>query len=109
MSITRLTGPTVAVLRLFVEQPRSSWYGLEIIGQTGLPSGTVHPILARLEGAGWLTSTWEAVDPAAVGRPRRRIYELTEAGLAEASRAVAKADATRARLVRIPAPVGSTP
>ena len=40
------------------------------IGTTArLPSGTVHPLLARLEGVGWLPSRWEAIDPRAQGRP----------------------------------------
>jgi len=43
---------------------------------TGLPSGVVYPILRRLEGAGRLVSSWEQVDPVAVGRPRRRVYQL---------------------------------
>jgi PadR family transcriptional regulator len=34
----------------------------------------VHPILARLERAGWLSSRWEAVNPHREGRPRRRYY-----------------------------------
>jgi PadR family transcriptional regulator, regulatory protein PadR len=43
--------------------------------------GTLYKALARLEGAGLLTSTWEAPDTAAAdGRPRRRLYEITGAG-----------------------------
>ena len=29
----------------------------------------MHPILARLEGVGWLTSRWEDIDPSVEGRP----------------------------------------
>ena len=36
---------------------------MEIGHAAGLPSGTVHPILARLEGVGWLESRWEEIDP----------------------------------------------
>ena len=39
-------------------------------------SGTLYPLLARLEAAGWFTSEWEDVDPSEVGRPRRRLYKL---------------------------------
>ncbi|QKE85249.1 helix-turn-helix transcriptional regulator [Arthrobacter sp. NEB 688] len=93
-----MTGPTRAVLEVFVEDPDVARYGLEIGSHAGLASGTVHPILARLEGAGWLESGWEDVDPAGVGRPRRRFYRLTASGVREAAAALASAQARRARL-----------
>lgn len=56
-------------------------YGFEIMELTGLPSGTVYPILRRLEAAGWLASDWEEDDEArAQGRPRRRYYVLAAPG-----------------------------
>ena len=54
-------------------------------GAAGLATGTLYPILLRLESAGWFVSRWENVDPTAVGRPRKRFYRLTAAGLAQAS------------------------
>ena len=47
---------------------------MEIGTAAGLPSGTVHPILARLETVGWLTSRWEDINPRTEGRPARRYY-----------------------------------
>ncbi len=47
-------------------------------------TGTIYPILARLEAAGWVVSDWEAIDPAEEGRPRRRLYYLTGAGALQA-------------------------
>lgn len=47
---------------------------------TGLPSGTVFPILARFERLGWLQSGWEELDPSQAGRPRRRYYRFTDSG-----------------------------
>jgi hypothetical protein len=52
-------------------------YGLQIVAVVGLPSGTVHPILVRLDGLGWLESRWENHDPREQGRPQRRYYRLT--------------------------------
>src|SRR4051812_37992350 len=72
----RLTQAAIAVLRVFAQEPTKELYGLEICDATGLPSGTVHPILARLEVAGILESQWEEIDPAVEGRPRRRYYSL---------------------------------
>jgi hypothetical protein len=57
----------------------------------GLPSGTVHPILARLETVGWLESRWEEIDPRVEGRPARRYYRLTSDGMELARTALARA------------------
>jgi DNA-binding PadR family transcriptional regulator len=51
---------------------------------TSLPSGTMYPILTRLQEAGWLQADWEHIDPAVAGRPARRYYRLTAAGAAAA-------------------------
>ena len=51
----------------------------------GLMSGTVHPILARLESMGWV-ARWEDVDPRVAGRPARRYYQDTAIGAEQARR-----------------------
>ena len=67
---------------------RGSRYGFDIIDATGLPSGTVYPILRRLQEDGCVTSRWESARVAQQDqRPPRRYYALTRAGdalLAEA-------------------------
>lgn len=56
-------------------------YGFEIMRVTSLPSGTVYPLLRRLEAGGLVGSEWEEdVDPSEEGRPRRRHYRLTPEG-----------------------------
>ena len=45
----RMTIPTQLVLRALLADPSQELYGVEIGAAAGLPSGTVHPILARLE------------------------------------------------------------
>jgi PadR family transcriptional regulator PadR len=88
----RMTIPTQLVLRALLENPTQEMYGLEICAAAGLPTGTIHPILARLEKEyGWLTSRWEDIDPRAEGRPRRRYYKLTEDGAERARIALAQA------------------
>jgi PadR family transcriptional regulator, regulatory protein PadR len=98
MSTPRMTLPTHAVLRTLIEHPTRELYGLEICAAAGLPSGTIHPILARLESLGWLASHWEDVDPRQSGRPRRRYYSLTSDGAVAARRALARVDARSAKL-----------
>jgi len=84
-----MTIPTQLVLRaLWAEQGREL-YGIEIGDLAGLPSGTVHPILARLEGLRWVESRWEDIDPKVEGRPARRYYRLTTDGAEQARLALA--------------------
>ena len=52
----RMTIPTQLVLEALLQEPERELYGVEIGELAVLPSGTVHPILARLEGVGRLTS-----------------------------------------------------
>jgi PadR family transcriptional regulator, regulatory protein PadR len=74
----RLTYPTVLVLDAVAH---GCAYGFDIIDATGLGSGTVYPVLRRLERAGLLRGTPEPVREAAgSGRPRRRYYSITGAG-----------------------------
>ena len=61
-SIPRMTLPTQRVLSVLLSAPAEEKYGLEISVESKLPSGTIHPILARLEGVGWLESRWEDID-----------------------------------------------
>lgn len=81
----RMSLQTLKVLQAFLESPTSQLSGADIHRRCGIASGTLYPILLRLEAAGWFTSNWESVDPASVGRPRRRLYRLTSMGLKRAS------------------------
>jgi PadR family transcriptional regulator, regulatory protein PadR len=76
----RLSERGLRVLRFLIDQPRASLSGAEIAKATSTSSGTLYPLLARLEAAGWLMSRREDVDPREVGRPRRRLYRLTGVG-----------------------------
>ena len=56
-------------------------YGFDIMDATRLPSGTVYPILRRLDREGLLSSRWEVHEAAQQElRPPRRYYDLTTAG-----------------------------
>jgi len=77
-------------------KPRLSYETLQVLGAavtadgevsgamlmriTEIRSGTLYPILARLEAAGWLKSRWEDVDPSKVKRPAMRLYRVLAAG-----------------------------
>ena len=105
--VPRMTIPTQLVLRALLTEPTQEMYGLQICTAAGLPSGTIHPILARFERLGWLESRWEDVVPQDEGRPRRRYYKLTEEGAERARIALAQATTSLASLRLRPRPVGS--
>ena len=84
----RLSYQTLRVLKMFLENPTVSWSGTEIRKLTGLQSGTLYPILIRLEETGWLDSYWEDADPRKLGRPRRRFYRITASGIRAAGHAL---------------------
>jgi PadR family transcriptional regulator PadR len=81
----RMSLQTLHVLEAFLDNPTDELSGADVQKGTRLASGTLYPILLRLESAGWFVSRWEAVDPSSAGRPRRRLYRLTPSGLSRAS------------------------
>ena len=63
-------------------------HGFDIMDATDLPSGTVYPILRRLDADGLVRSRWERETVARrEQRPPRRYYELTAAGEAKLAEA----------------------
>ncbi len=92
----RMTVQTRMVLSALLGESGREVYGLQIVEATGLPPGTMYPILSRLESAGWIESRWEQADQHAVGRPRRRYYRFCAGpvdGAAAARLALAEVDA----------------
>lgn len=74
-----LSPTTVAVLQAIAKGTR---HGFDIMDAAALPSGTVYPILGRLERAGLVRSRWEAHSVAQrEKRPPRRYYEISGAGV----------------------------
>ena len=71
--LSRMTPATLDVLEHLLELEAPTW-GLAIAGATGRPTGSVYPILERLESHEWVVSEWEA-DGARPGA-RRRLYRL---------------------------------
>jgi PadR family transcriptional regulator, regulatory protein PadR len=71
-------------------------HGYELARSTGLRSGTLYPLLIRLEAQGYLQAEWQA--PAG-SRPPRHAYRLTAAGLALAR---GQQDQPRGKIVATP-------
>jgi PadR family transcriptional regulator, regulatory protein PadR len=103
----RVTYPTALVL---VAVTRGHRYGFDVIDATGLPSGTVYPILRRLEDAGVLRSRWEREASAHdAGRPPRKYYQVTGAGASAAREALERFPGVGAALAPAGAPEPARP
>lgn len=83
----RVTTQTIKVLAILMSRMDDEISGAEIGRTTNLASGTLYPILSRLEESGWVESRWETEDPHELGRPRRRLYQITGLGAGKARRA----------------------
>jgi PadR family transcriptional regulator, regulatory protein PadR len=94
----RLSHTTLRVLLVFIGQSNPTLAGSDVSKQTGMLSGTVYPILMRLERYGWLSSQWENLDPKDAGRPRRRLYRLTGLGYNKSKAAFAELGVPNGRL-----------
>ncbi len=70
---------TNAVLAELLGTPDEGRYGYDLAKATGVASGTLYPILMRLEQRGLLEARWE------IGEQRpRHVYRLTADGIAAA-------------------------
>lgn len=79
---------TQRVLAILLHGPAAEYYGYQLLRMARLSSGTLYPILRRLEDRGWVGSRW--AEPVAENTPRRRYYSLTAIGR-EATEADAQA------------------
>jgi PadR family transcriptional regulator PadR len=78
MKTPRISPETLLLLERFVERPSDWRYGYELSRETGLKSGTLYPILMRLEKHALLEARWVSTED---GVPPRHTYRLTPNGL----------------------------
>ena len=69
-----LSPATRSVLASLAEVSPQWSHGYDLCRTTGIKSGTLYPLLIRLEGQGYLEAEWL---PAETGRPPRHAYRLT--------------------------------
>ena len=101
----KLTGPLERVLRVLLDDTSAPRYGYDLMKAARLTSGTLYPMLARLQADGLVTSEWEPPPQDASGRPPRKYYQLTGEGIRVARLELAHASAAAQRA----APVTRSP
>lgn len=76
----RMSRQTGLLLEELLSAPQSWRHGYELSQETEIKSGTLYPLLMRLEEQGFLESRWQ--EPEREGRPPRHAYRLTANGIA---------------------------
>jgi PadR family transcriptional regulator, regulatory protein PadR len=90
-----MTGPVQRVLTAFLSDPAAPRYGYDLMKAARLPSGTLYPLLARLEHEKLVASAWET--PQQEGQRPRKYYQLTGEGIRIARLELARASSRRRR------------
>ena len=90
-----MTASLERVFRVFLDDPAAPRYGYDLIKAAGVPSGTLYPMLARLEAQKLAVSAWEILR--ADGERPRRYYRLTGEGIRVARLELAQLSARRRR------------
>jgi PadR family transcriptional regulator PadR len=75
-----LSPPARTILAIMADAGRSWLHGYDLCRQGPVKSGTLYPLLIRLEEQGYLEAEWQT--PAEPGRPPRHAYRLTATGRA---------------------------
>jgi PadR family transcriptional regulator PadR len=89
----KLTAPLERVLRALLDEPAAPRYGYDLMKAASLQSGTLYPLLTRLEQQKLVTSAWET--PQQEGQRPRKYYRLTGAGIEVARLELARLDVAR--------------
>lgn len=80
MTRTRALSPHARTILAVLLDAGPRWsHGYELARVAGVKSGTLYPLLIRLEAQGHLEAEWQ--QPAEGGRPPRHAYRLTASGV----------------------------
>lgn len=80
MSRTRSLSPQARLVLTILLDAGGAWsHGYELARLAGVKSGTLYPLLIRLEAQGHLEAEWQ--QPPETGRPPRHAYRLTASGV----------------------------
>jgi PadR family transcriptional regulator, regulatory protein PadR len=80
MKLTRSLSPQARLILAALLDARETWsHGYELARIANVKSGTLYPLLIRLEEQGYLKAEWQ--QPQASGRPPRHAYRLTPSGI----------------------------
>ncbi|MDV6329602.1 PadR family transcriptional regulator [Asticcacaulis sp. 201] len=73
-----LSAQALTVLAALLAAGNNWCHGYELAKQANIKSGTLYPLLIRLESQGYLEAVWQ--EATETGRPPRHAYRLTASG-----------------------------
>jgi PadR family transcriptional regulator, regulatory protein PadR len=80
MARTRTLSPQAQMILATLLDASGRWsHGYELARLANVKSGTLYPLLIRLEAQGYLEAEWQ--QPIEGGRPPRHAYRLTASGV----------------------------
>lgn len=80
MTRTRAPSPHARIVLAVLLDAGGQWsHGYELVRAADVKSGTLYPLLIRLEAQGFLEAEWQP--PSQGGRPPRHAYRLTASGM----------------------------
>lgn len=80
MTRARTLSPQARTVLAALLDGADGWrHGYDLTRAAGVKSGTLYPLLIRLEAQGHLEAEWQPPEP---GRPPRHAYRLTAKGIA---------------------------
>lgn len=88
----KLSLQALRILHFLYQNPGQDSCGADLTKKLDISSGTMYPILLKLEAKGFVSSKWETEDASLLGRPRKRLYSITGAGTKAAQDALAEFD-----------------
>ena len=91
----------IMLFRALLDNTNGWNHGYDLMGKTGLKSGTLYPQLIRMEQDGLLEAEWHPPVPPA--RAPRHAYRLTSKGVAIAHAMIAERDSALGDLSARPA------
>lgn len=80
MPRSRALSPSARTVLAVLLEAGDRWsHGYELVRLADVKSGTLYPLLIRLEAQGYLEAEWQ--QPTEGGRPPRHAYRLTASGV----------------------------
>jgi PadR family transcriptional regulator, regulatory protein PadR len=80
MNRPRALSPQARLILASLLEARNTWsHGYELVRRANVKSGTLYPLLIRLEEQGYLEAEWQP--PQSSSRPPRHAYRLTASGI----------------------------
>ena len=81
----KISGKAFEFLLFLSATPDEEFSGYELGRKLQISSGTLYPVLVKLETAGLVSCRWEDGDPRELGRPMRRYYKISGLGISAVS------------------------